>query len=58
LVNAFGYAITALGVELIAVMMGAIAVKWLAWFLLPGPLLGVMSLRILKEKYQYNENKL
>jgi hypothetical protein len=58
LINAFGYATTALGVELVAVMMGAIAVKWLAWCLLPGQLLGVMSLRILKEIYRYNENKL
>jgi MFS family permease len=49
LINAFGYATTALGVELVAAMMGAVAVKWLAWFLLPGPLLGILSLRCLKE---------
>ena len=28
------------------------SVKWLAWCLLPGPLLGIMSLRGLKERYQ------
>jgi MFS family permease len=50
LINAFGYATTALGVELVAVMIGVVAVKWLAWCLLPGPLLGILSLRGLKER--------
>jgi MFS family permease len=48
LINAFGYATTALAVELVAVLMGVIAVKWLPWCLLPGPLLGIWSLRGLK----------
>ncbi|MCP4340735.1 MAG: MFS transporter [Desulfobulbaceae bacterium] len=50
LINAFGYATTALAVELVAVLMGVIAVEWLAWCLLPGPLLGIWSLRGLKDK--------
>lgn len=52
LINAFGYATAALGVELVAVMIGAVAVKWLAWCLLPGPVLGIMSLRGLKGRYR------
>ncbi len=50
LINAFGYVTTALGVELVAVMIGGVAVKWLAWCLLPGPLLGILSLQGLKER--------
>ncbi len=48
LINAFGYATTALGVEAVALLLGVVHVKWLAWCLLPGPLLGIWSLRGLK----------
>jgi len=37
-----------LAVELIAVMIGTVPVEWLAWCLLPGPILGIWSLRGLK----------
>jgi len=50
LINAGGYAVTALAVELLAVMLSTLPVEWLAWLLLPGPLLGIWSLRGLKSQ--------
>lgn len=50
LINALGYMTTALAVELIALLLGTIPVGWLAWCLLPGPILGIWSLRGLKQK--------
>ena len=52
LINAFGYATTALAVELVAVLLGTVPVEWLAWCLLPGPLLGIWSLRGLKREQE------
>lgn len=49
LINALGYVTTALAVELIAVLIGIVPVEWLAWCLLPGPILGIWSLRSLKQ---------
>jgi MFS family permease len=48
LINAFGYATTALAVEFIAVLMGGISIQWLSWWLVPGPLFGIWSLYKLK----------
>lgn len=50
LINAAGYATTALAVELLAAMLATLPVEWLAWLLLPGPLLGIWSLAGLKAK--------
>lgn len=49
LINALGYMTTALAVELIAVLLGTVPEGWLAWCLLPGPILGIWSLRGLKQ---------
>ena len=46
--NALGFAVTALAVELIAALIGEVPVGWLPWCLIPGPLLGIWSLRGLK----------
>ncbi len=57
LINAFGYATTALAVELIAVLIGTVPVEWLPWCLLPGPVLGIWSLRGLKSASSETERQ-
>lgn len=45
LINCIGYTISVLAVELLSGLLSTLPVQWLFWLLLPGPLLGVISLR-------------
>lgn len=45
LINCIGYTITVIAVELTGNLIDLIPVQWLFWLLLPGPVLGVLSLR-------------
>jgi len=45
LINCLGYSLTVIAVQLTGSLLGSISVEWLFWLLLPGPILGVLSLR-------------
>ncbi len=45
LINCLGYSLTVVAVQLTGSLLGSVSIEWLFWLLLPGPVLGVMSLR-------------
>ena len=45
MINAIGFTITMVAVQLAAMLLNWISVEWIMLILLPGPILGVMSLR-------------
>lgn len=44
LINCLGYSLSALAVELLSALLTTLPVEWLFWLLIPGPLLGLVSL--------------
>lgn len=45
LINCLGYTLTVISVQLAGSLLEQMPVEWLFWLLLPGPVLGVLSLR-------------
>lgn len=50
LINCIGYSISVLAVELLSGLLTALPVEWLFWLLIPGPVMGMVSLRRLTSR--------
>lgn len=52
LINSIGFTLTLVSVQLLVMLIQWIPVYWAVWFLLPGPILGVLAMRSLQTAQQ------